>query len=60
MINYRIDNMDEMIEQLKANGVEIHKGPDQDENGRFLEIIDPDGNKVALWDPKGNPKRAEG
>lgn len=51
MINYRIDNMDEMLEQLKANGVEILKGPESHENGKFAWVMDPDGNKVELWEP---------
>jgi predicted enzyme related to lactoylglutathione lyase len=52
MINYRIDNMDAMIAQLKRNGVEIQKGPESYENGKFLWVMDPDGNKVELWEPK--------
>lgn len=52
MINYRIDDMDGMIEQLKAGGVEIVQGPEQHENGTFAWIMDPDGNKVELWEPK--------
>jgi predicted enzyme related to lactoylglutathione lyase len=51
MINYRVDNMDELLEQLKQNGVEIIKGPDTDFNGIFAWIMDPDGNKVELWEP---------
>lgn len=51
MINYRIDNMDEMLAQLKQNGVEILKGPDSEDNGKFAWIIDPDGNKIELWQP---------
>ena len=51
MINYRVDNMDEMLERLKQNGVEILKGPDSEENGKFAWIMDPDGNKVELWEP---------
>lgn len=51
MINYRIDNMEEMIAQLTANGVDIQKGPESHENGKFAWIIDPDGNKVELWEP---------
>jgi len=51
MINYRIDNMDEMLEQLRQNGVEIVKGPDSDYNGKFAWIMDPDGNKIELWEP---------
>jgi predicted enzyme related to lactoylglutathione lyase len=52
MINYRIDNMEEMIGQLNAGGVPIHQGPEYHENGAFVWIIDPDGNKIELWEPK--------
>jgi predicted enzyme related to lactoylglutathione lyase len=51
MINYRVDNMDEMLDHLKANGVEIVAGPQSDDNGKFAWIMDPDGNKVELWEP---------
>ena len=51
MINYRIDNMAEMVAQLRQNGVEIAKGPESHENGKFAWIMDPDGNKVELWEP---------
>ena len=51
MINYRVDNMDEMLEQLKQNCVEIVSGPESAENGKFAWIMDPDGNKVELWEP---------
>ncbi len=52
MINYRVDDLAEMIGQLKANGVEIIKGPEYAENGVFAWVLDPDGNKVELWEPK--------
>ena len=51
MINYRVDNLDEMLASLKENGVEIQKGPESHENGKFAWIMDPDGNKVELWEP---------
>ena len=51
MINYRIDNMSEMVADLKRNGVEIWKGPESHENGKYAWILDPDGNKVELWEP---------
>ena len=51
MINYRVDNLDELLDQLKQNGVEIVKGPESAENGKFAWIMDPDGNKVELWEP---------
>ncbi len=53
MINYRVDNLDELLEQLRAGGVEIIQGPDSDDNGKFAWIMDPDQNKVELWEPKG-------
>ena len=52
MINYRVDNLDEMLAQLRAEGVEVVGGPDSAENGKFAWIMDPDGNKVELWEPK--------
>lgn len=52
MINYRVDDMEAMVEQLTAAGVEILKGPEYHENGAFAWIMDPDGNKIELWEPK--------
>jgi catechol 2,3-dioxygenase-like lactoylglutathione lyase family enzyme len=51
MINYRVDNLGEMLEQLRAAGVEVVGGPETHENGKFAWIMDPDGNKVELWEP---------
>ena len=45
MINYRIDNMADMLETLQRNGVEILKGPQSDENGTFAWILDPTATK---------------
>jgi len=52
MINYRVDDMDGLIAQLQAGGVAIHQGPEKAENGKFAWVIDPEGNKVELWEPK--------
>jgi predicted enzyme related to lactoylglutathione lyase len=51
MINYRVDDLVDMLAQLTANGVEVIKGPESHENGKFAWIMDPDGNKVELWQP---------
>jgi len=51
MINYRVDNLGEMIAQLRAGGVEVIRGPESHENGQFAWIMDPEGNKVELWEP---------
>lgn len=52
MINYRVDDMDGMVEQLTSAGIEIVQGPEYHENGAFAWIMDPDGNKIELWEPK--------
>ena len=52
MINYRVDNLDELLTQLRDGGVEIVSGPESHENGKFAWILDLDGNKVELWEPK--------
>jgi len=51
MINYRGDNLGEMLEQLRQAGVQIVGEPQAAENGKFAWIVDPDGNKVELWEP---------
>jgi predicted enzyme related to lactoylglutathione lyase len=51
MINYLVDDLDEMLAQLRAAGVEVVKGPESHENGKFAWIMDPEGNKVELWQP---------
>ena len=52
MINYRVDNLVELLAQLRASGIEPLQGPESHENGKFAWIVDPDGNKVELWEPK--------
>ncbi len=52
MINYRVDDLDALIHQLRNEGMEIVAGPESHENGKFAWIMDPDGNKVELWEPK--------
>ena len=52
MINYRVDDLGALLEQLRTGGVEIVQGPESHENGRVAWIMDPDGNKIELWEPK--------
>jgi predicted enzyme related to lactoylglutathione lyase len=52
MVNYRVDDLVQMLEQLRARSVAIIGGPESHENGKFAWILDPDGNKVELWEPK--------
>lgn len=51
MINYRVDDLNEMLEQLKSRGVTIVGELEHHENGKFAWILDPDGNKIELWEP---------
>ena len=52
MINYRVDDLEELIEQLTGAGTTILQGPEYHENGVFAWLLDPEGNKVELWEPK--------
>lgn len=52
MINYAVDDMDAIVARLQARGVTILKRDDKDPNGRFAWILDPEGNKIELWEPK--------
>jgi predicted enzyme related to lactoylglutathione lyase len=47
MINYRVDNLAEMLVPLRAADVEVVSGPESHENGKFAWIMDPEGNKVV-------------
>ena len=51
MINYRVDNLLEMLDHMRKEGVEIVNGPESHENGKFAWVMDPEGNKVELWEP---------
>lgn len=51
MINFRVANIEALIEELRANGVEIAMEIETYEYGKFAHIIDPDGLKIELWEP---------
>jgi catechol 2,3-dioxygenase-like lactoylglutathione lyase family enzyme len=52
MLNFAVDDMDAMIARLTAKGVPILRRDDTDPHGRFAWILDPDGTKIELWQPK--------
>lgn len=52
MINYRVDDLEVMVNDLTAAGIAIIQGPEYHENGVFAWLLDPDGNKIELWEPK--------
>jgi len=51
MINYRVENLELLVEELKKEGVTIADKIETVEYGKFVHIIDIEGNKVELWQP---------
>jgi len=51
MINYRVENLEALVEQLKSEGVTIVDKIETYDYGKFVHIIDVEGNKVQLWEP---------
>lgn len=51
MINYRVGDLESLQKELKAAGVTILDEIETYEYGKFLHILDPDGNKIELWEP---------
>jgi catechol 2,3-dioxygenase-like lactoylglutathione lyase family enzyme len=52
MLDFAVDDLDAIVARLAANRVEILKRDDTDPSGRFAWILDPDGTKIELWQPK--------
>jgi predicted enzyme related to lactoylglutathione lyase len=51
MINYRVENMESLLAELKKNGVMITDTVQSVEYGKFVHILDVEGNKIELWQP---------
>ncbi len=51
MINYRVENMDALIAELKQNGVTVVDSVETYDYGKFVHIMDIEGNKLELWEP---------
>ena len=51
MINYRVEDLDALLTALKQEGVEIDPKREEYEYGRFAWILDPEGNRIELWEP---------
>ncbi len=56
MINYRVDDLDGLLEDLKKSGVEIDPHREEADFGRFAWITDPDGNRIELLEPPKTDK----
>lgn len=53
MINFRVDDLDAMVEQLRGAGETVDVHAETYPNGRFAELRDPEGNGIQLWRPMG-------
>jgi predicted enzyme related to lactoylglutathione lyase len=51
MINYRVENLTALVEALKAEGVTVTDTIESVEYGKFVHIMDIEGNKIELWEP---------
>jgi len=58
MINFRVDDLDALLAQLRADGVEVDERIEQSEFGRFGWIVDPEGTRIELWQPPDQPPAA--
>ncbi|MDP9120672.1 MAG: VOC family protein [Acidobacteriota bacterium] len=51
MVNYRVDDLDGLLAKLAAEGVEIDPKREEYDYGKFAWIVDPEGNRIELWEP---------
>ncbi|TGD74390.1 VOC family protein [Mangrovimicrobium sediminis] len=51
MVNYRVANLSELLTVLRAEGCNVLDKTEESEFGKFGWVIDPEGNKVELWEP---------
>ncbi len=52
MINFRVDNLDALVDQLRQQGIDVEVDDNEQPNGRFARLYDPEGNPIELWEPK--------
>jgi len=51
MINYRVDDLEALVEELKKNGVAVLDTIEVYDYGKFVHVLDPEENKIELWEP---------
>jgi len=52
MINFRVENLDGLLKALREEGVEVDPKVEDYDYGKFAWIMDPEGNRIELWEPK--------
>jgi predicted enzyme related to lactoylglutathione lyase len=53
MVNYRVRDLDAVLDRLRTAGVTVDERVEETENGRFGWAVDPEGNRFELWQPPG-------
>jgi predicted enzyme related to lactoylglutathione lyase len=56
MVNFRVNDLDAMVAQLRAARIEVKVDAETYPNGRFARLHDPEGNPIELWEPKADGK----
>ncbi len=51
MVNYRVEDLDALLDVLRGEGIEVVGEVQSFEYGKFAHILDPEGNKIELWEP---------
>lgn len=51
MINYRVDDLETLVEELQKNGITVVDNIETYDYGKFVHIVDNEGNKIQLWEP---------
>lgn len=51
MINYRVQNLEGLVRQLRSNGITPLDDIETYDYGKFVHLMDPFGNKIELWEP---------
>ena len=51
MINYRVENLEQLVEELKKEGITVVDEIEVYDYGKFVHILDIEGNKIELWEP---------
>ncbi|MBK3519523.1 VOC family protein [Carboxylicivirga marina] len=51
MVNFRVENIEALVEELKQEGVSVCDEIETYEYGKFVHILDPENNKIELWEP---------
>lgn len=51
MMNFRVENLEQLLQELRAEGVQVDEKVESHEYGKFGWILDPEGNRIELWEP---------